>query len=75
MTGSTAFTHGGRRPGAGRRRGALRVSVTVRVLPETARHLGAAAFLVDATKGQLLDVVAELLVQLAQEGSHATERV
>lgn len=71
MTGVTVYTHGGRRPGAGRRRGELRVSVTLRVLPQTARQLGAAAFQANATKGQLLDAVAGLLLQLSRKGNQS----
>jgi hypothetical protein len=58
--------HGGRRPGAGRRRGQLRVSVTLRVLPETARNLGVVAFQNNVSKGQVLDAAAGLLLELVR---------
>lgn len=72
MEAAVVFTHGGRRPGAGRKRGQLRVSVTLRVLPETAKHLGAAAFQGNLSKGQVLDAVAAALLQLTQK-HHAAD--
>jgi hypothetical protein len=61
------FQHGGRRPGAGRRRGEVRVSVTLRVLPETARNLGVAAFQHNVSKGQVLDAAAGFLVEIVRK--------
>jgi hypothetical protein len=42
------------------------VSVTLRVLPETARNLGVVAFQNNVSKGQVLDAAAGLLLELVR---------
>jgi hypothetical protein len=43
------------------------VSVTLRVLPETARNLGVAAFQHNVSKGQVLDAAAGFLVEIVRK--------